>query len=91
MAGLDKLQDPNTRDILRLLGAAVAALVIGGWALYTWLHPKPEALKPPAPVAAPAAQLAAPPPATLTQAPVAGNGGVAVAIQGNGNQVNTGQ
>ncbi|MFA7241632.1 MAG: hypothetical protein WC091_16090 [Sulfuricellaceae bacterium] len=91
MAWLDSLKDPNTRDMLRLLGGAAAALVVGGWAVYTWLHPNPEAPQPVAPVAAPVHQPAPPQPAALTQAPVAGDGGVALAIQGNGNQINTGK
>ncbi|MFA7335093.1 MAG: hypothetical protein WC130_12500 [Kiritimatiellia bacterium] len=89
MAWLDSLKDPNTRDMLRLLGAGVAALVGGGWAVYFWLHPHESKVA--APVAAPAYQPAPPQSVPLTQAPVAGNGGVAAAIQGNGSQINIGK
>jgi hypothetical protein len=77
MAWLDSLQDPNTLETLKTLGAGVATLIGGGWAVYTWRRPKPGAAKVDAPVTA-----------QTHQAPVAVNGSVALAIDGHGNQIN---
>ena len=91
MAWTDWLRDANKRDMLKFLGGAAVALVGGGWTVYTWLHPKLDDAKAVTPPAAATVSPAVPPqPAALMQAPAATSGGVAVAISGNGNQVNTG-
>jgi len=81
MDWMNSLKDPNTLKMLGLLGAGIAALIGGGWKVFTWLHPQPGKAEPAAP----------PQPATLIQAPMADNGGVALAVHGNGNQINTGK
>lgn len=90
MAWTDWLKEADKRDKLKLIGGAAAALVAGGWAVYTWLHPKPLETKPSASiVAAPAIPHAAKPPAVIIiQKPEANNSSVAMAIAGNSNHVN---
>lgn len=87
MAVKDWFTDPNKRDILKMIGGAIAALVAAAWTYHTWQPPKAEEAKP-VPVAAPPAP---PPVVNVNQSPSATGNGVATAIVGNNNQVNVGK
>jgi hypothetical protein len=66
----------SNQEVLGLMGAGVAAVVAASWAVFTWKHPKPKDDKP-----------ATPP----TQSATANNGGIAVNVAGENNQIHIGK
>jgi len=39
------LKDEANRDILKMVGAAIAAVCIAGWAVFTYFYEKPQPKK----------------------------------------------
>lgn len=91
MGWTDWLKDANKRDILKFLSGGAVALVVGGWTIYTWLHPKLDGTKVVAPPAAAVNPAVPAQPAIIIQAPEATGGSIANALSGNGNQINIGK
>ena len=36
------LGEPKNQEILKLIGGSLAAILVGGWAVYTYFHPRPS-------------------------------------------------
>lgn len=68
----------SNQNVLTLLGAALAAVVTAGWAIFKWKYPKPKDDKPAAPV-------------PLTQSATADHGGTAFNVSGENNPIHIGK
>jgi hypothetical protein len=82
------LGDADIQHTLTFFGGAIAAVVAAGWALYVYLHPKPELHPTPQPQltqqpAAPSLQSATQAPSvTVIQKDIQGRGNTAIGVEG---------